>query len=355
MAKQVAVIAGEDAAPEAMDAAVTLLERMALGIDWVFPDVGLASKAKGLGLFPAAARAAIDAADATYFGATSGSSSAALFYLRWGKQTYANVRPSRWTPGLRSPLRTPEGIALVIVRENLEDAYLCLEGDLADLEPMNLTSPTSGRQPHLLGEGVYAIKAITRAGSEKVVRATFELARRRKAAGRHPGKVTASAKFNMLRRSDGLFIKVAREVAGDFPDIGFETLIADDFAHRLVLKPHDFDVIVLPNLYGDILSDAAAVLVGGLGLAASGCYGDDYAYFESAHGTAPDIAGKGIINPTATLLSGAMLLEHLGLADAGRRLRASIDAVYADGRALTPDQGGLASTRDFCDAVWAWL
>ncbi len=133
----------------------------------------------------------------------------------------------------------------------------------------------------------------------------------------------------------------------------FDTLIVDDCAHRLVRDPQRFDVLVLPNLYGDILSDAAAGLTGGLGVAASGCYGRDYAYFESAHGTAPDIAGQGIVNPTATLLSAAMMLEHLALNEQAADLRRAIDQVYADGRALTPDQGGAASTLDFCNAVVA--
>ena len=354
MTRRVAVIPGEDAAPEAMDAAVALIERMGLGIEWTYPLVGRPAQAQGFSTFPDAAKAAIDAADATYFGASSGPSARALIYLRWGKRTFANVRPTRWAPGFASPLKHPEGLDLVIVRENLEDSYISLEGDLADLAPLDLTSPMLRAKAHTLGPGRYALKAITEQGSERIARFAFELARRRRAEGR-PGRVTASAKTNMLPKTDGLFVEVARRVAEEFPDVGFETLIVDDLAHRLVLDAHRFDVILLPNLYGDILSDAAAGLAGGLGLAASGCYGDDYAYFESAHGTAPDIAGRGIINPTATLLSGAMMLAHLGFEDAAGALRAAIDAVYAAGRTLTPDQGGSASTRAFCDAVFAEL
>ena len=159
----------------------------------------------------------------------------------------------------------------------------------------------------------------------------------------------------MLPESDGLFREVALRVAPDYPEIEFESFIVDDFAHRLVARPHELDVVVLPNLYGDVLSDAAAALAGGLGLAASGCYGDDYAYFESAHGTAPDIAGRNIINPTATLLSAAMMLDYLGLQDAGAGLVRAIELVYAEGKVLTPDQGGRASTGEFCDAVSAAL
>ncbi len=177
-------------------------------------------------------------------------------------------------------------------------------------------------------------------------------ARKRRADGR-PGRVTAGAKTNMLPRTDGLFVRIAETVSADYPDIEFQKFIADDLAHRLVSKPGTLAVVVLPNLYGDIFSDAAAGLAGGLGIAASACYGDDYAYFESAHGTADDIAGRNIINPTASLLSASMMLDYLRLVDEARRLEAAIDAVYADGRNLTPDQGGQASTRSFCKAVLA--
>ena len=159
----------------------------------------------------------------------------------------------------------------------------------------------------------------------------------------------------MLPKSDGLFHDVAVRIAAEQPDIAFDTFLVDDFARRLIAKPHELDVVVLPNLYGDICSDAAAGLVGGLGLAPSGCYGDDYAYFESVHGTAPDIAGKNIINPTATILSAAMMLDYLGFEDAGHRLASAVERVYADGSSLTPDQGGAASTTEFCRQVAAHL
>jgi isocitrate/isopropylmalate dehydrogenase len=140
-------------------------------------------------------------------------------------------------------------------------------------------------------------------------------------------------------------------MAKDYPDIELQTFIVDDLAQRLVTMPHELDVVVLPNLYGDILSDLAGGILGGLGLAPSGCYGDDYAYFESAHGSAPDIAGQGIINPTATILSAAMMLDHLGFEDEAARLDRAVSAVFADGKHLTPDQGGRATTIEFCDAI----
>jgi isocitrate/isopropylmalate dehydrogenase len=137
--------------------------------------------------------------------------------------------------------------------------------------------------------------------------------------------------------------------------VAYEQFIVDDMAHRLVVHPHDLDVLLLPNLYGDVLSDEGAATIGGLGVAPSGCFGDDFAYFESAHGTAPDIAGQHRINPTATLLSAVMMLEHLGLHQAADRLDAAVTAVYADGEVLTADQGGSASTEAFADAVRAAL
>jgi isocitrate/isopropylmalate dehydrogenase len=348
----VCVIPGEDAAAEAVAATVDLLDKLQTGIAWSPCADVTEPDANGRPVLSERLRGTIDACDATLFGATAGPAAPALFYLRWGKSTFANVRPTRWSPGVATPLARPEGVDFVIVRENLEDAYLFLEGDLATLAPLALVSRTIGKAPQDLGPGAYALKAITRQGSERVLRFGFDLARRRRAQG-HPGRVTASAKWNMLPRTDGLFISVAREVAAEFPDIEFDTLIVDDCAHRLVRDPHRFDVLVLPNLYGDILSDAAAGLAGGLGLAASGCYGADYAYFESAHGTAPDIAGRGTVNPTATLLSAALMLEYLGLDGRAHDLRRAIDAVYAEGRVLTPDQGGSARTSEFCDAVLA--
>ena len=349
-ARRVVLIPGEDAAPEAFEPTVELLDRLGLGLEWLRPPVGAAARESHGSAFPEEARRAIDAADTTFFGATSGPSAPALLYLRWGKATYANVRPARYLRGARSPLARPEGVDLVIVRENLEDLYVFAEGDLEALAPAKIISGTLRRPVHELGPGRFALKVITEAGSERIVRFAFDLARRRRERGR-PGCVTCGTKHNMLPRSDGLFREVAMGVAEQNPDVPFESFIVDDLAHRLVARPHAFDVVVLPNLYGDILSDATAALVGGLGLAPSGCYGDDYAYFESAHGTAPDIAGRGVINPTAMILSGAMMLEHLGFADAARALEAAVERVYAEGRPLTPDQGGDASTQAFCKAV----
>jgi len=345
--KNVVVIEGDDASPEAMRPAVELIDSLDVDIQWLYPAVGEQAIKSSGHAFPDETRAVIDSSDTTFFGATSGSSTAALFYLRWGKQTFANVRPCRYLAGATSPLSDPEGIDFVIVRENLEDLYMGLEGPLSDLEPLNLISRTARKPVNELGHGRYALKVITEAGTRRVVEFAFDLARRRK--GRR--KVTCATKYNMLPGSDGYFRDIATEISRDFPDIEFETFIIDDFACRMITHPQSLDVVVMPNLYGDIMSDGAAGLVGGLGLAASGCFGDNYAYFESAHGTAPDIAGQNKINPTATLLSGCMMLKYLGYSDASDKLEAAISEIYRASTVSTPDQGGTATTTEFCRAV----
>ena len=347
MSKQVAVINGDDAAPEAMVPVVKLLADVVKDIEWVYPTVGEEAVTEYGTAFPLDARQCIDDADATFFGSTSTSSGAALMYLRWGKETYANVRPCKHFPGCASPLKAPEDIDFVIVRENLEDLYVAIEGDLHELADLSKVGRTTRKSVAELDVGKYALKVITEHGTRRIVDFACQLARRREQAG----KVTCVTKHNMLRETDGYFLEVAQDVASTYDDLEFESFIVDDFACRLIREPQNYDVVVMPNLYGDILSDAAGGLLGSLGLSPSGCYGDDYAYFEPAHGTAPDIAGQNIINPTATLLSGAMLLEYLGFDEQSANIEKAIAATYAEENALTPDQGGNSSTIEFLDAV----
>jgi 3-isopropylmalate dehydrogenase len=348
LTKRVCVIPGDDAAPEAVLPALGVLKAMELDLEFVELPSGEEGLAKYGDGFLDVCREAIDATDTTLFGSTSGKTRA-LAYLRWQKGTYANVRPCRYLPGARSPLRDPEGIDFIIVRENMEDLYTGVEGDLSLLAPLAFASRLTGALLPAAG-GRFAIKVITEEATRRVVDFSCRLARKRKAQG-YRGKLTVACKYNMLPQTDGLFRRVARQVAMAYPDLEYEDFIVDDFARRIVAAPRDLDVVVLPNLYGDILSDEAAALAGGLGLAPSGCYGDSFAYFEPVHGTAPDIAGRRVINPTATLLSAAMMLDHLGLSDAARWLEGAVARVYAEGRALTPDQGGSATSDDFCDAV----
>jgi isocitrate/isopropylmalate dehydrogenase len=344
--KKVVVIPGDDAAPEAMAATMETLRALNLPIDYVEFPIG---EKWVRGETEAAARKAIDASDATLFGSTSGKTTA-ITYLRWGKQTFANVRPARYSKGFHSPLAKPEGIDFVIVRENLEDLYLGLEGPLEALAPLKLTSRILRAPLNTSERGVYAIKVITERATRQVAEFACQLAVKRKRAG-GKGNLTCTSKYNMLRESDGLFRTIVEETAAKYPEIKYEQFIVDDFARRLVQSPHDLDVVVAPNLYGDILSDAAAGIIGGLGLAPSGCYGADYAYFESVHGTAPDIMGMNIINPSATMLSAALMLEYMGFSADASRLDAAVRKVYADGRVLPPDQGGTAKTAEFARAV----
>ncbi len=345
--KRVIVFDGDDASPEVMIPVVSLLESMRLPIQFMRPLVGADAKRKSGHVFPQETKRAIDTSDTTFFGSTSGASTAALFYLRWGKKTYANIRPCVWWPGFNSPLANPEGIDFIVVRENLEDLYLGLEGDIDELDSLKLYSKHANASLSDLGPGKYAIKAITRSGSERVIRYAFELARKRNKQKR----VTLSSKYNMLSTSDGYFKSIGDDIAGEYPDIRYESFIIDDFLCRMITNPQVLDVVVMPNLYGDIISDGAAGLLGGMGLAPSGCYGDDYAYFESAHGTAPDIAGQNVINPTATILSACMMLEYLGFGEPAVNLRGATKKVYGEGKVLTRDQQGSASTLDFCSAV----
>src|SRR5581483_3993002 len=348
--RKVVVLPGDDAAPEAMAAAMEVLGALRLPIDYIeFPP----GEKWVRGQTDAQARKAIDSSDTTLFGSASGKTTS-IMYLRWGKQTYANVRPAKWSPGYRSPLAHPEGIDFVIVRENLEDLYLGLEGPLENLAPLKPHSRILRGPLDTSRKGMYAIKVITERNTRRVADFACRLAIKRKRAG-GKGKLTCTSKYNMLREADEYFRWIVEETAAQYPEIAYEQFIVDDFARRIVASPHDLDVVVMPNLYGDILSDAAAGTIGGLGLAPSGCYGDGYAYFESVHGTAPDIMGKGIINPTATMLSAAMMLEYLGFADESRRFENAVRKVYAESRVLTPDQGGSAGTMEFARAVIANL
>ena len=347
---RVCVIPGDDAAPEVVIPTVQLLERMQLGIEFVWLTTGEeAIRRYGEG-FPPAARQAVDDSACTLFGSAREPRISGLAYLRWGKQTYANFRPVKWMPGMRSPLKRPEGIDFVIVRENLEGLYPGREGDLALLESLKLTDPMTLQLLDTSRTGKFAVRVITEESTRKVARAGCQLAMTRRAGGGR-GKVTVVAKYNVLVQSDGLFRQIVEDTVRGFPELTFDQLLGDNFCQQMIIDPHQFDVVIMPNESGDAFSDGAAGLVGGLGLAPSACIGDDYAYFEPVHGTAPDLAGKHVINPTAMLLSAKWMLDYLGFGEAAERLERAVYQVYAEGAQLTPDQGGTASTQRFCQAV----
>src|SRR5674476_476170 len=248
--------------------------------------------------------------------------------LRKELDLYACLRPSKTMKGVRSRF---DDIDLVVVRENTEDLYAGIE--------------------HMVGEdAAESIKIITRKGSERIARFAFEYARRH---GRR--KVTAVHKANIMKCTDGLFLRVAGEVAESYPDIEFEDRIVDNMCMQLVQKPELYDVLVLPNLYGDIVSDLCAGLVGGLGVAPGANIGPDAAVFEAVHGSAPKYAGQNKANPTALMLSGVLLLRHIGEQAAAKRVEDAIRAVIAEGRTVTYDLGGSAGTSEFADAIVARL
>jgi isocitrate dehydrogenase (NAD+) len=246
--------------------------------------------------------------------------------LRKELDLYACLRPAKSLVGVRSRF---SDIDLVVVRENTEDLYAGIE--------------------HMVGaDAAESIKIITRKGSERIVRFAFEYARRH---GRR--KVTAVHKANIMKCTDGLFLAVAREVAEAYPDIEFEDRIVDNMCMQLVQKPELYDVLVLPNLYGDIVSDLCAGLIGGLGVAPGANFGDAAAVFEPVHGSAPKYAGQDKVDPTALLRSGVLLLEHLGETEAARRMDAAIAAVIAEGVDVTYDLGGSAGTSRMAAAIAA--
>jgi isocitrate dehydrogenase (NAD+) len=248
--------------------------------------------------------------------------------LRKTFDLYANVRPIRSWPGVRSAF---SGVDLVVVRENTEDLYSGIE--------------------HTIAPGVVeSVKVITARASRRIAKYAFELAKK----GRRR-KVVAIHKANIMKLSDGLFLACARQVARHFPRIEYGELIVDNACMQLVLRPHTFDVLVLENLYGDIVSDLCAGLVGGLGLVPGANIGDRHALFEAVHGTAPDIAGKNRANPIAVILSAAMLLRHIGRTKAAARIERAVERLLKQGRVRTPDLGGKATTTAVTDRLIALL
>ncbi|OGF55574.1 MAG: hypothetical protein A2Z21_03300 [Candidatus Fraserbacteria bacterium RBG_16_55_9] len=347
--KRVLVFPGDDASPEAVIPSVRLLESMNLPLEFQFPKLDLAELKQGI--LPSTTKTAIDQADAVLFGAASSTALPILFYLRWGLETYANVRPVRFIPGTKSPLRNPERIDYVIVRENLEGLYPGREGDLSLLrERLPEITDQAGQKLRDVSDGKFAIRVITEKRTRRLAEFAVELALERKRQG-YEGRISCFTKSNMLRQSDGLFQAVTESVVQRHSALKYDHFIVDDGARRLVQSPEQFDVIITSNLYGDILSDVGAATIGGLGLAPSGCYGEQKAYFEPVHGTAPDLAGKHIINPTATLLSAAMMLTHLHLQGEALNLEKAVRAVYQAGNVLPVDQWGKVSTEEFLRAV----
>lgn len=327
----ITVIRGDGIGPEIMDATLHVLDAMQLGLSYEFADAGMVALERHGELLPAATmdsirknRIALKSPLTTPVG---GGFSSINVELRKRFDLYANVRPARSFPNTKT--RFPGNVDLVTVRENTEGAYIG--------EGQNVSED---------GETAVLTQKVTRKGSERIVRYAFELARK---TGRR--KVTVVHKANILKSTSGLFLKTAREVAAQYPDIECNEMIVDNTCMQLVMKPEQFDIIVTTNLFGDIISDLCAGLVGGLGLAPGANIGADAAIFEAVHGTAPDIAGQGKANPCALLLGAAQMLDHLGKPDQANRLRDAIVATLEAKDSLTPDLGGEGNTMSFANAI----
>ena len=349
--KKIVALGGDGVGPEVMEVTCRILEKAGFGLEILNPLCGTeAFKAQG-NAFPDEAKRLCEESDAILFGAAEGPSVAILVYLRWFMDNYINLRPVKYYPGAFSPLKNPEGIDFLLIRENSEGMYPGREGDLPWLaQKLPEYRDPFGRALDFYGEGKFAIRLITRKGTDRIAQYAVELARERKSQG-FPGKVTCITKSNVLRQSCGFFQKTVEEEVKKNPGIGYEHFHVDDAARRLIRFPRDFDVIVTSNMFGDILADEAGEMVGGLGIAPSACLGGRWPYFEPVHGSAPDIAGKGIVNPTAMILSAKMMLDYLNMEKEAQVLEKAVAEVYRDGRTLTADQGGKATTKEFAEAV----
>jgi isocitrate dehydrogenase (NAD+) len=330
VAHQITLIPGDGVGPEVTAATVRAVEATGVSIEWEVANAGARALAETGSLLPDCVlqslertRVGLKGPVATPIGGGHQSINVAL---RKRLDLFVNFRPVKMMPGLKSRFQDLP-IDMIIFRENTEDLY-------------------SGIEHEVVPGVVESLKVITKTASTRIARATFEYARR---DGRK--KVTAVHKANIMKMSDGLFLQCCREAAAQFPEVAYNELIVDNCCMQLVMRPETFDLLVLPNLYGDIVSDLTAGLVGGLGIVPGANLGESHAIFEAVHGTAPDIVGKGLANPTALMQSGVLMLAHVGERDASQRLQKALQAVYQEGKRLTGDVGGSASTLQFTEAV----
>jgi isocitrate dehydrogenase (NAD+) len=354
MTYKVTLIPGDGIGPEVSEAARRVLEATGLAFEWDVQEAGLGVMERYGTPLPDHVlesikrnRIALKGPITTPVGKGIRSVNVAL---RHALDLYACVRPCKSYAGSRAIF---PNVDLVIVRENTEDLYAGIEAEMGSPEAMQMIEAVkrlTGRE--IRPDSGLSLKAISATATARITRFAFRYAQ---ANGRK--KVTAVHKANIMKFSDGLFLATATEVAAEFPDVAFEDRIVDNMCMQLVQKPQLYDVLVLPNLYGDILSDLCAGMVGGLGLAPGGNIGDQAAVFEATHGSAPKYAGLNKANPTAMMLSGVMMLRHLGQADAADRLEGAIAAVMAEGRYVTydlksdPDDPTAVGTSQVADAV----
>jgi isocitrate dehydrogenase (NAD+) len=335
MKHKVTLLPGEGIGPEVSVAVRRILDASGVQIEWEVLEARAentdTTTVKGAVLNTAAIesvrrnRVALKGPMAT---AVAGGAPSVNVALRKSLELYANLRPVKNLPGVRSHF---DNVDVVIVRENTEDLY-------------------SGLEHEVVPGVVESLKIITEKASTRIAKFAFEYARK---TGRK--KIHAIHKANIMKLSDGLFLKSVRAVAEKFSDIDYKELIVDNACMQIVIDPQQFDILLLPNLYGDVMSDLAAGLVGGLGVVPSGNLGDEGAIFEAVHGTAPDIAGKGMANPTALLMSAILMLNYIGEGHTANRVERALWQVYREGKHLTRDIGGKATTQQFTDALIAAL
>ncbi|NVJ03673.1 isocitrate/isopropylmalate dehydrogenase family protein [Myxococcus sp. AM001] len=330
--RTVTIINGDGIGPEVMAATVRVLEALKVPLDFEYKDAGTEVVAKYGTNLPHETVEAVLRSGIALKGPTGtvvgGGLPSANVGLRKRLDLYSSLRPVKSVPNVKTRY---ENVDLVVVRENTESLYAGLE--------------------HIIVPGVVeSLKIITEKASTRIARFAFEHARKH---GRK--KVTAVHKANIMKLSDGLFLDCCRKVGREFPEVTYEEVIIDNLCMQLVKDPTRFDVLVAENFYGDVLSDLCAGLVGGLGVVPGANIGERTAVFEAVHGTAPDIAGKGIANPTALMMSAVMMLDYLDLAEAARSMENAIWKVYSSGEVRTGDLGGKANTREFTDAIIAAL
>jgi len=323
--QRVAVLPGDGIGPEITQATIDILEAVGFHAEWIYFDAGLSAMEKGKDSMPKETIEGIREIGTALKGPTTtpsgGGHTSANVALRKALDLFANVRPAKTMPGVKGPFANYD-IDIIIVRENTEDLYAGIE-----------------YQPH--PDVAQAIKVITRPGCHRLCKYAFEMVREQDRK-----RLTAVHKANIMKLTDGMFLEEFAKVGKDYPDIQADTIIVDNCCMQLVTNPQQFDVLVTENLYGDIVSDLCAGLVGGLGLAPGANIGETCAVFEAVHGSAPDITGKGIANPTALLLSAVMMLRHLGEHQMADRIQNAVLQVCAEGQCLTVDLGGKASTTE---------
>ncbi len=332
MSYPVTLIPGDGIGPEVSHAARRAIDATGVSIDWEIAELNSDLILKTGQSLPQNVLVSLDRTRVGLKGPVStpiaGGFSSVNVALRKKLDLYANVRPVRSLPGIASRFSDVQ-IDMVIFRENTEDLY-------------------AGIEHEVVPDVVTGIKVITRTASIRIAEYAFNFADRVRRK-----RVAAIHKANIMKLADGLFLRCCREVAARHPHIEYKELIVDNAAMQLVMRPEEFDILLLPNLYGDIVSDLCAGLVGGLGIVPGANMGDTHAVFEAVHGSAPDIAGKGIANPTAMMLCGVLMLTHLKELGAANRLQGAIEAVYAAKKHTTGDVGGHSSTEEFTGAVIA--